>query len=35
MKGYYTDYGYMSLVNDRWILFATDSDAQEYIEAQE
>ena len=31
MKGYYTSFGFMGLVNGQYMLFATDSDYYEYI----
>ena len=31
MKGYFTPYGYMGLVGDRYIQFATDGDYYDYI----
>lgn len=31
MKGYYTSYGYMGFVNEKWMLFATDKEYYEYI----
>lgn len=31
MKGYYTAYGYMGLVNEKWMLFATEREYCEYI----
>ncbi len=34
MDGYFTQNGYRGLVNDEYILFASDSDYFEYIEAQ-
>lgn len=31
MKGYYTAYGYMGYVDDKYILFATEADYIEYV----
>ena len=31
MKGYYTAYGYMGLVNGKYILFATEAEYIDYI----
>lgn len=31
MSGYYTDFGYMGLVNGNWMLFASESDYYEYL----
>ncbi len=31
MKGYYTPYGYMGLVNGEYILFATETEYYEYL----
>lgn len=31
-NGYYTSYGYMGLVGDGWILFATESEYYEYLD---
>lgn len=31
MKGYFTSYGYMGLVNGEWMLFATENDYYEYL----
>ena len=31
MKGYYISTGYMGLVNDRYMLFATEADYIDYI----
>lgn len=31
MKGYFTSYGYMGLVEREWILFATETDYYEYL----
>lgn len=31
MKGYFTSYGYMGLVEGEWILFATETDYYEYL----
>lgn len=31
MEGYMTGYGYMGLVDERWILFATEDEYYEYI----
>lgn len=31
MKGYYTSYGYMGLVNGRYRLFATESEYIDYM----
>lgn len=33
MKGYITANGYMGLVEGRYILFASEGDYQEYLEA--
>lgn len=33
MKGYITANGYMGLVEGRYILFASEEDYQEYLEA--
>ena len=32
MKGYYTSNGYMGLVEGEYMLFASESDYQEYME---
>lgn len=32
MKGYYTASGYMGLVEDVYILFASEADYREYVE---
>lgn len=32
MYGYFTSYGYMGLVDGRWMLFATDAEYVEYCE---
>lgn len=32
MAGYSVPYGFMGLVGERWILFATESDYHEYLE---
>lgn len=31
MDGYYTDYGFMGLVNEECMLFATDTEYLEYV----
>lgn len=31
MSGYYTDFGYMGLVNGEYMLFATDTDYYEFV----
>lgn len=31
MDGYYTDYGFMGLVNEKYMLFATDTEYLEYV----
>lgn len=31
MNGYLTSYGYMGLVAERWILFATEAEYYDYI----
>lgn len=31
MKGYYTEFGYMGLVDGKYILFVNDSEYLEYI----
>lgn len=31
MGGYYTDYGFMGLVNGEYMLFATDTEYLEYV----
>lgn len=31
MDGYYTSYGYMGLVNGKYMLFTTDSEYLEYL----
>ena len=33
MKGYTTECGYMGLVDGRYILFASEEDYREYVEA--
>lgn len=33
MKGYYTEEGYMGLVNGEYMLFACEMDYEEYMEA--
>ena len=33
-SGYYTESGYWGLVNDKFILFATDSDYYEYLDSR-
>lgn len=33
MKGYYNNSGYMGYVDGRWVLFASEGDYQEYVEA--
>ena len=35
MKGYYNNEGYMGKVDGRWVLFASEQDYLEYVEAQE
>ena len=35
MKGYYTSYGYMGLVNGNYILFATEEEYLEYVYERE
>ena len=35
MKGYYNSIGYMGRVDGRWVLFASEEDYREYLEAQE
>lgn len=32
MNGYFTDFGYMGLVNGEWMLFATEAEYYEYLE---
>ena len=32
MKGYNTSYGYMGLVDGRYLLFASEADYREYLE---
>lgn len=32
MYGYYTPSGYMGLVGDEWILFATEEEYHEYLQ---
>lgn len=32
MKGYNTSYGYMGLVDGKYILFASEADYREYLE---
>jgi hypothetical protein len=31
MDGYHTDYGFMGLVNGKYMLFATDTEYLEYV----
>lgn len=31
MDGYYTDYGFMGLVHEEYMLFATDTEYLEYV----
>ncbi len=31
MKGYFTDSGYMGLVNGRYMLFASEDDYRDYL----
>lgn len=31
MKGFYTNYGYLGLINGRYILFATCDEYEEYF----
>lgn len=31
MKGYMISYGYMGLVGEQWVLFATETEYREYI----
>ena len=31
--GYYISYGYRGLVNGRWMVFATENEYDEYLEA--
>lgn len=31
MEGYYTQYGYMGWVGDRYILFSTEEEYYEYV----
>lgn len=31
MRGYWTNYGYMGLVGDKWILFVNEQEYLEYI----
>ena len=33
MKGYYNNAGYMGYVDGRWMLFASESDYLDYMEA--
>ena len=33
MKGYYTDTGYMGYVGGKYMLFASETDYEEYMEA--
>ncbi len=35
MKGYNSSYGYMGLVNGRYILFASEADYVEYMSDEE
>lgn len=35
MKGYYTEQGYMGLVNGRYRLFASESDYRDLLEEEE
>ena len=32
MNGYFTDFGYMGLVNGEWMLFSTEAEYYEYLE---
>lgn len=34
MNGYFTSYGYMGFVDDRWMLFATETEYYEYMGEQ-
>lgn len=34
MNGYFTPYGYMGLVNAKWMLFATETEYYEYLAEQ-
>lgn len=34
MTGFYTIFGYLGLVGNRWILFATENEYFEYIEGR-
>ncbi len=34
MSGYLTDYGYMGLVGDAWMLFATEDEYYEYLKEE-
>lgn len=34
MEGYYTEEGYMGLVNGVYMLFASEGDYEEYLEGQ-
>lgn len=31
MEGFYTDFGYVGLVDGQWMLFATEEDYIEYV----
>lgn len=31
-EGFYTSYGFMGLVGEEWMLFATDEEYYEYLE---
>ena len=31
MYGYYTDYGYMGFVDNKWILFVSEREYYEYL----
>lgn len=33
--GYYVRSGYMGLVDDEWMLFATDAEYYDYLESEE
>ena len=35
MKGYYNNVGYMGKVDGQWVLFASEQDYREYMEAQD
>lgn len=35
MKGYPIDYGYMGYVEGRYVLFASEADYYEYVQADE